>query len=62
MVKFLAISSSPVKKGNNEYLTSHMLETAKHLGCDIQCFNLSEMKIEECLHCNACIGKQKPGK
>lgn len=62
MVKFLAISSSPIKKGNNEYLTSHMLETAKQLGSDTQCFNLSEMKIEECLHCNSCIGKQKPGK
>ena len=62
MVKFLAISSSPVKKGNNEYLTSHMLEAAERQGCDTQCFNLSEMKIEECLHCNSCIGKQKPGK
>lgn len=62
MVKFLAISSSPVKKGNNEYLTSHMLEAAARQGCHTQCFNLSEMKIEECLHCNSCIGKQKPGK
>jgi len=56
MVKLLAISSSPVKKGNNEYLTSHMLETAKHQGCDTQCFNLSEMKIEECLHCISPLG------
>ena len=62
MVKFLAICSSPVKNGNNAYLTPHMLETAEQLGCDIQAFNLSEIKIEECLHCNACIGKQKPGK
>jgi len=60
MVKFLAISSSPVKKGNGEYLTAHMLKTAKELGCDTQGFNLSEMEIKECLHCNACIKKQKP--
>jgi multimeric flavodoxin WrbA len=62
MVKFLVISSSPIKKGNTEYLTTHMLETAKQQGCDTQGFNLSEMEIKECLHCNACISKQKPGK
>jgi len=39
-----------------------MIETARQLECDIQCFNMSEIKIEECIHCNACIGKQKPGK
>ncbi|MBU1340712.1 MAG: flavodoxin family protein [Proteobacteria bacterium] len=62
MIKLLAISSSPVKNGNGEYLTSHMVQTAEQLGCDAQCFYLSQMKIEECLHCNACIGKQKIGK
>ncbi len=62
MIKLVAISSSPVKKGNTENLTSHMVETAKKHGCSSESFYLSEMKIEECLHCNACISKQKKGK
>ncbi len=30
-MKRVAISSSPVKKGNNAYLTSHMVETVLNL-------------------------------
>jgi len=62
MLKLIAISSSPVKKGNTEHLTSHMLETAAQNGCSTESFYLSELKIEECLHCNACISKQKEGR
>ncbi len=61
-MKLVAISSSPVKKGNNEHFTSHMVKTAQSLGCDAEQFNLSQMDIKPCVHCNACIGKQKENK
>ena len=62
MLKLIAISSSPVKKGNAEHLTAHMIETAAQKGCMTESFYLSELKIEECLHCNSCISKQKEGR
>jgi multimeric flavodoxin WrbA len=61
-MKLVAISSSPVPSGNNEYLTSHMVKTAEQLGCKAEQFNLSQMDIKPCIHCNACIGKQKENK
>nr|NJM03003.1 hypothetical protein [Desulfobacula sp.] len=62
MIKLVAVSSSPVKNGNSEHLTSHMIEMALQNGCTAECFYLSDMKIGECLHCNPCISKQKVGK
>ncbi len=62
MIKLTAVSSSPVKKGNNEHLTSHMVKEAQKKGCETRQFNLSKMNIAQCLHCNACIGKQKKDK
>ncbi len=62
MTKLVGISSSPVKKGNTESFVSHMMETARDEGCDTELFCLSKMEIKECVHCNACIGKQKNGR
>ncbi|MCP4022681.1 MAG: flavodoxin family protein [Desulfobacteraceae bacterium] len=62
MTKLVAISSSPIKKGNLEYLAGHMVEAAKTKGCQTHMFHLSSMKIKECIHCNACVAKQKSGK
>ena len=61
-MKLVAISSSPVKKGNNDYLTSHMLETASENGCEVERFDLSRMTVKPCTHCNACISKQEENK
>lgn len=62
MVKILGISSSPVKKGNTETLLDLMMEDAAEQGCETDTVKLSGLKIKECIHCNACIGKQKEGK
>lgn len=62
MTKIVGISSSPVKKGNTEILLDYMIETGKDLGCKTKVFNLSGNVVKECLHCNACIGKQKAEK
>ena len=58
-MKLVCVSSSPVKKGNNEHLAAHMVKTAQKLGCDTELFNLSGLKIKPCVHCNGCIGRQK---
>ena len=60
-MKLVAVSSSPVKKGNNENLTSHMVRTALEKGCNVRQFDLSGMTVKPCVHCNACISKQKQG-
>ncbi|MCG8567611.1 MAG: flavodoxin family protein [Desulfobacterales bacterium] len=62
MTRLVAVCSSPVKKGNSEYLTNHMVAVAEKLGCEAEVFYLSRMEIKECIHCNGCIAKQKPGK
>ena len=62
MVQLTAVCSSPVKRGNAEFLTREMVDHARELGCETQLFNLSKMEIKECIHCNGCIGKQKPGR
>lgn len=61
-MKLVCVSSSPVKKGNNEHLAVHMLEAARKLGCETELLNLSGMDIKPCVHCNGCIGKQKEGR
>lgn len=62
MIRLAAVCSSPVKKGNAEALTDHMIRTADDLGCETRQFNLAGINIKECIHCNGCIAKQKPGK
>lgn len=59
MTQILGISSSPIKNGNTETLLDHMMAAANGLGCDIKSVKLSGIDIKECIHCNACIGKQK---
>lgn len=61
-MKLICVSSSPVKKGNNEHLAVHMVKTAEKLGCDTELFNLSGLTIKPCAHCNGCIGRQKGGR
>ncbi len=62
MTQIIGISSSPVKNGNTETLLDHMMKTAKNIGCDTKSVKLSSMDIKECIHCNACISKQKEHK
>ncbi|MGB5217702.1 MAG: flavodoxin family protein [Smithella sp.] len=60
--KILGLSGSPVKKGNVETLLNRALENlpAKNMEYDI--VHLSGLEINDCIHCNFCLKKQKPGK
>ena len=62
MTQIIGISSSPVKNGNTETLLDHMMKIGKNIGCDTKSVKLSGMDIKECIHCNACISKQKKHK
>lgn len=58
----LGISGSPVKKGNVEKFLQRMIEGISDKNFSSEVINLSEIEVKECLHCNFCLSKQKPGK
>ena len=58
----LAISGSPVKEGNVEKFLQRITESLPDKNFSSEIINLSEIDIKECLHCNFCLSKQKPGK
>ena len=60
--KILGISGSPVKKGNVEKYLQIMMESISDKNVSTEIVNLSQTDIKECLHCNFCLSKQKPGK
>jgi multimeric flavodoxin WrbA len=60
--KILGISGSPVKKGNVDVFLASIMETAKENGLQSETIHLSEIKIQDCIHCNFCLTKQKAGK
>ncbi len=56
----LGISGSPVKKGNTETLLRAMMDFAP--GHETGIVDLSSLEIKDCIHCNFCLSKQKPGR
>jgi len=58
----LGISGSPVKKGNVEQLIKKMMACVPDEGFSTEIIHLSKIEIKDCLHCNYCLTKQKPGK
>ena len=60
--KILGISGSPVKKGNVETLLNRALENLSVKNVEYDIIHLSGLEINDCLHCNFCLKKQKPGK
>ena len=60
--KILGISGSPVKKGNVETLLNWALETLPVKNMEYDIVHLSGLEIKDCIHCNFCLKKQKPGK
>jgi multimeric flavodoxin WrbA len=58
----LGISGSPVKKGNVETFLQYMVDSRHDEDFTSEVINLSQMNVKECLHCNFCLTKQKPGK
>jgi len=58
----LGISGSPIREGNVDAFLNHMLETAQNEGLKTDSIYLSRLNIQECVHCNFCLRKQKSGK
>jgi multimeric flavodoxin WrbA len=58
-VQILAISGSPRKEGNTEYLVDVFLKTAENLGANVDHIRLSEFKIHPCDSCWICVENGK---
>jgi multimeric flavodoxin WrbA len=61
-IKIFGISGSPVKKGNVEHFLQKMVDTATGKEVCAEIIHLSQTDIKECLHCNFCLSRQKPGR
>lgn len=60
--RIVGISGSPVKEGNVDHFLGAIMGMAAEKGLETETVNLSALKIENCVHCNFCIAKQKPGR
>jgi len=61
--KILGISGSPVKGGNVETFLGAMLgSVAGKKGVSTEAVHLSQLDIQDCIHCNFCVKKQTPEK
>jgi len=60
--KIIGISGSPVENGNVDTFLDSIMEQAKKEGHDTETVRLRGVQIRNCLHCNFCLTKQKPGK
>ncbi|HPJ94452.1 MAG TPA: flavodoxin family protein [Deltaproteobacteria bacterium] len=58
----IGISGSPVKGGNVETFLQRMLDVASASGASAEAIHLSNVEVRECIHCNFCLNKQKPGR
>lgn len=62
-MKIVAVNGSLVKGGNVAALLEHGLEEYRDRpDIDVVRFNLSEMGVGPCRHCNWCIKNQEPGR
>lgn len=61
-LKVLAISGSPVKKGNVDAFVGSILESARARGLETETIGLFKKNIGNCRHCNFCLSKQKAGR
>lgn len=60
--RIVGISGSPVKKGNVETFMGTLLARGAAKGMETEAIHLSSLEVKECIHCNFCLSKQKPGK
>jgi len=58
-VRVLGISGSPRRGGNTDLLLEEVLTGAASKGAETKTINLTELKIEPCQHCDACLVKGK---
>lgn len=60
--KIVGISGSPIKEGNVDNFLGSIMSIAVEKGLETETINLSTMAVKDCVHCNFCLSKQKPGK
>jgi multimeric flavodoxin WrbA len=60
--RVVGISGSPVKGGNVETFLQSMLDVASSSGAVAEAIHLSHVEVRDCIHCNFCLNKQKPGR
>jgi multimeric flavodoxin WrbA len=60
--RILGISGSPVEEGNVDHFLRVMMETLVDEDVSTEIIHLSGTEIKECVHCNFCLSRQKPGR
>lgn len=61
MIKVLGICGSPVKDSNTELMLREALKAIETDDVQIDLFAVNDKKIQDCRHCNWCMGKQSEG-
>ena len=61
MINILGICGSPVKKSNTDLMMTEALKSIEQEGVETDIFSVQGKKIEDCRHCNWCMGKQDEG-
>jgi multimeric flavodoxin WrbA len=60
--RILGISGSPVKNGNVETFLQKTIESVSDKEMRYTTVNLAGLEIKDCIQCNYCFAKQKPGR
>ena len=61
-IKLLGICGSHVKGGNTEHFLKEALKAAEEeKDVLVDTYNLAGRKIQDCIHCNWCVSKQREG-
>ena len=58
-MKVLGIAGSPRRDGNTDILLAETLRGAASKGAEVKTIVLSELEIDPCTHCDACLAKGK---
>jgi multimeric flavodoxin WrbA len=61
MIHVLGICGSPVKDSNTEVILREALKAIETDDVQIDLFTMNDKKIQDCRHCNWCMGKQSEG-
>lgn len=60
--KLIAVSGSPVREGNLDGFLDALIEEASGRGHAAETVRLSRLNIKDCVHCNYCLSRQRPGR
>jgi len=61
MINILGICGSPVKESNTDLMLTEALKSVEQEGVRTDTFSVQGKKIEDCRHCNWCMGRQDEG-